>query len=233
MASRNARLYEGPAANSLFSAALGKLTGGVIGDRQIPTLTMGGMPGPVTSSFDLCGAVGAVGGAGCNLIKSPSARALCMAGVGAISGGLTKSTPRAGNIDPSGGSGSGSFLPATCPKGTVRVGDTCVSPGDAFPGGDPFTFGAGGVGTMGAMGMPAVTPAQRQQVTLRCPKRYVLAVDDLCYPKGFIPRSLRKWAPDPKPMVSAMDAKIVRRAKAVQKRIQKAQTALAPRPRRK
>lgn len=220
-------------ANSMFSSFLGQVTGGVIGDRPAPSFPMGGLPGPVTSSFDLGGAVGTVGGAACTKISNPSLRAVCLAGVGAVATGLGKATPRSGNIDPSAGGGRGSFLPATCPPGTVRVGDTCVAPGDAFPGGDPFTFGAGGVGTMGAMGMPAVTPAQRQQVTLRCPRRYVLAVDDLCYPKGFIPRSLRKWAPDPKPMVSAMDAKIVRRAKAVQKRIRKAQTSLAPRPTRR
>lgn len=204
-----------------------------------PTLNFGvgsdvfmpGIPGRVTSSFDIGGALGAVGTAACGAIRNPIARQACLAAA-TIVGGINKSTPRAGNIDPANQRPTLFDTGDPCPRGTIRMGDTCVSPGDMFPGGAPGTFPAGGVGANGAMGMPAVTPEQSSQITLRCPRRYVLAIDNLCYPKGFIPRSLRKWKPEPRPMVSAMDAKIVKRAKGVQKRIRKAQTQLAPRPSR-
>jgi len=104
---------------------------------------------------------------------------------------------------------------SNCGTGMIRVGDTCVSLGDAFPGGDPFTMQAGGVPAVGAFGLPAFSPVVVGSVNgnpiRRCPARTVLGLDNLCYPKGTIGRNYRKHPPRPKPPVSAFDARMMRK----------------------
>lgn len=131
-------------------------------------------------------------------------------------GGLNPYAPRNGGGGNGGGGGGG----VSCPQGTYKVGNRCVSPGDAFPGGDPFTFPAGGRTTMGAFGMPAVTPVAEQRVRRRCPDGMVLGKDDLCYPKQVLPRrsKYRKWRGDPKPKISAQDWKTLKRAERVEEK---------------
>jgi hypothetical protein len=112
-----------------------------------------------------------------------------------------------------------------CPPGTFRFPgtDSCVAPGDAFPGGDPFTFQAGGPAGIGPLGLYA-QPAREQVTTLRCPPGLVLAMDDLCYDSGSLPKKFRKWRPASKPAVSGYDKRMMKKygvggtkAKAVKK----------------
>lgn len=186
------------------------------------------------NALDLGPIVGGVGTAACALIPNLAARQLCIAAAQAVGTSLSGPTQKSGN--------TGSVVPPTttgivpgpgstvCPAGTVRVGNTCVSPGDVFPGGDPLTFPASGPVGNGMMGMPAFQPLMDQQIVLRCPKRYVLAIDNLCYPKGFIPRGLRKWRPTPKPLLSAMDNKILTRAHSVRAKLRRVAGKHIPRP---
>lgn len=126
-----------------------------------------------------------------------------------------------GAIFGNGGNGTTQYQPggtvSPCPSGTIRVGSTCVAPGDVFPGGDPFTFPAGGGAVQGAFGLPAIQPAQQQRTRLRCPTGMVLGRDNLCYPKQVLPRrsKWRKWRPAPRPKISAAEWKTLRRAKRV------------------
>lgn len=108
--------------------------------------------------------------------------------------------------EPNGGGGGGGGV-SPCPTGYIKVGDRCVSPGDAFPGGDPFTVPAGGGAVQGAFGLPAIQPAVRQQRRLDCPEGMVLGKDNLCYPKQILGRrsKYRKWKGDRKPKVSARE----------------------------
>lgn len=121
-----------------------------------------------------------------------------------------------------GGGGGGGGQPGTpglvgptpCPNGTIRVGDTCVSPGDLFPGGAPGTFPAGGGAVQGAFGLPAMTPAQEQRTRLNCPEGMVLGKDNLCYPKAILSRRsrFRKWRPAPRAKITAAEWKTLKKA---------------------
>lgn len=111
------------------------------------------------------------------------------------------------------------FGPGPCPSGTFRVGSQCVSPGDAFPGGDPLTFGAGGQMQRGAFGYLSVTPTMQSVTVHRCPPGLVLGKDNLCYEKGTIKNSQRKNPKPPRPAISGADIKAINKAAAVQKRV--------------
>jgi len=90
-----------------------------------------------------------------------------------------------------------------------------------LPGGQTGTMAdAYGQATVGAFGIPALVPAQRGTTVrsdgtthpiLKCPPGAVLGKDNLCYMKGSIPRQFRKWKPAAKPVVSAHDAKMMRK----------------------
>lgn len=128
-----------------------------------------------------------------------------------------------------GGEG-GSDSPFTpCPEGHFEFNGRCVriDPTAALPGGDPFvstqpTFGSA---VVGAFGIPALQPSVVGNINgrpiRRCPTGSVLGKDDLCYMKGSIPRKFRKWAPAPKPPMSAADAKALRRIGTLQRRVKK------------
>ncbi|HCX87856.1 MAG TPA: hypothetical protein DG761_07510 [Gammaproteobacteria bacterium] len=111
------------------------------------------------------------------------------------------------------------FGPGPCPSGTFRVRDRCVAPGDAFPGGDPLTFAAGGQMQAGAFGVLATTPTMESVTVHRCPPGLVLGKDNLCYDKRTISNSQRKNPRPPRPAVSAADMKAIRKAAAAQKRV--------------
>lgn len=173
--------------------------GPTFGNPFAPT---GGGGSPIPSG----GGGGPLGGL-CDLLPAGFARDACKVGSGFLPG--------------SGGSGGGTNGSGPCPDGSFKVGNRCVAPGDMFPGGDPGMFPAGGEATQGAFGMPALTPAQEQRTVLKCPSGMVLGKDDLCYPKAILSRrsKYRKWKGDPRPPVTAADAKAVRRAERVRNRV--------------
>ena len=147
---------------------------------------------------------GGLGGL-CDLLPSGFARDACKAGTSLFGPG--------GN----GGSNGG----ANCPDGQIRLGSRCVSPGDAFPGGDPFITPAGNQATQGSFGMPALTPTIEQRTVHSCPAGMVLGKDNLCYPKAILSRrsKFRKWKGEARPPVTAADAKAIRRAERVKNRV--------------
>lgn len=116
-----------------------------------------------------------------------------------------------------------------CPGRMVRVRGSCVDLTALPPGGDPAIVpvpgttvgGPGGSTTMGAFGLPAVVPAAETRIVRKCPRGMVLGMDDLCYPKAVLPRRSRnrKWRGDPKPPVTAADAKAIRRADRVRETV--------------
>lgn len=143
--------------------------------------------------------------------------------------------------------GGGPAAAAPCPRGRVRVGPNCVAiqtgatsgavipytprppiaipsipsrgapimiPGASFPA--PVT---GGAAVVGAFGIPAMQPQVEFVERRQCLKGMVLGEDNLCYAKGSLPRKFRKWRPDPRPPVTAADAKAIRRADRTRKRL--------------
>jgi len=74
-----------------------------------------------------------------------------------------------------------------------------------------------GEAVIGAMGIPALVPAQHQHLTSHCPPGSILGRDNLCYRKGSIPPTFRKWRPGPKPFLSGGDVKCLRKADRLRK----------------
>lgn len=180
--------------------------------------------GPVYSNpLDVGGAVGAFTGAGgCDWLPSP-AKEICK-GVGILVG---KPTTTASDQTVS---GTGMQQVPACPAGTVRVGNTCVAPGDAFPGGAPLFTEAGGQAVVGAFGLPAISPTivgsvsnNRGEVSpiRRCPRGMVLGFDEFCYPKAVLPRRsrFRKHKGERKPPMTGADAAALRRIGSLKKRV--------------
>jgi len=66
-----------------------------------------------------------------------------------------------------------------------------------------------------------VAPRKKSVSTLVCPTGYALAIDGVCYPKSQIPKQLRKWKPEPRPVVSRSDQKAITRSAAAKKRLVK------------
>lgn len=75
--------------------------------------------------------------------------------------------------------------------------------------------------TVGQFGAPAIQPYQASSVALRCPPGMVLGKDNLCYRKGAIPMSWRKWRPARKPPISARDWRALQTADRVKNRAKK------------
>lgn len=146
-------------------------------------------------------------------------QAACRAGLGAVgigTGGKTTST--AGSTKGTTKMGTNGSGP--CPAGTVRVGNDCVNASAALPGGTPFTTAAGQQAVQGAFGMPALTPTIESRTVRKCPRRYVLGEDNLCYPKAVLPRrsKYRKWRQARKPLFTAGDLKAIRKAERLKKK---------------
>ena len=158
-----------------------------------------------------------------------------LGGVGdAIRGGIQDRI--AGFFNPGGGSGSGALSAegmggSGCPTGYTwnpTIGE-CIEVGGNGSTGVSIAPGSGyGAAVMGSFGIPALQPAQVGEVRnsrggispiLRCPPGAVLGKDNLCYMKGSIPRQYRKWKPKPKPVMSAADAKALRRIGTLQKKV--------------
>jgi hypothetical protein len=104
----------------------------------------------------------------------------------------------------------------------------------AFTGVPPAKGTSPGVATpaeVSTMGIPTgidsfgrlyAEPEIRQPIRRKCPPGMVLGRNDLCYRKGDVPGSQRKWRPRPKPLVSAQDAKVLRRVDTIRGRIKDA-----------
>lgn len=138
----------------------------------------------------------------CNLLPAGGARDACLAAAGLTGGGQ----------------------PAGCPEGQIRVADTCVALGDAWPGGDPLLTEAGGQAVEGSFGIPAYTPTIKQRTVRECGPRLVLGFDNLCYPKAVLPRrsKFRKWRGEVRPIISRRDTVALRRAGAAKDRLMEA-----------
>ena len=120
--------------------------------------------------------------------------------------------------------GSGLTGGGTCPTGTIRgpLG-TCI---DLVPGGSTSGHGvlvpqvpAGAAGGFGFLG--AVAPGVHAQPRFTCPTGFVLGIDNMCYHKKVLPRQFRKWKPAPRPVLSAADAKTIRRADTLRKKVKR------------
>jgi len=144
-------------------------------------------------------------------------RAVCDLGrqlVNALTGGNATGMPMGGGIPMNGGGMMA--LAADCPSGYMKVGTQCVRYSAMLPGGMPFTTAPGNYG------IPAAAPTAVTTTRLRCPRGLILGDDNLCYPKGALPRRLRKWKPDPRPLVGASDMKALRKINTITKRVKKA-----------
>lgn len=170
------------------------------------------------SAGDLAGA--AFAGGGCSYLPSPL-KEICQ-GVGTV---LTAPKPTT-----TASTGTSMQQVPACPPGSVRVGNTCVAPGDMFPGGAPGLFESGGQAVVGGFGFPALSPSivgsianNRGEVApiRRCPRGMVLGFDSLCYPKAVLPRRsrFRKHKGERKPPMTGADAAALRRIGSLKKRV--------------
>jgi len=167
-------------------------------------------PGPTqpTGAFNpFVGTTPAVppGELGCNLLPEGFARTACLAALGLF-----------------GGTGQTTGLVPDCPVGMVKVGNTCVDLTALPPGGDPaFTPAGGGVATVGAFGLPALSPQGVSRVVRKCGRGMVLGIDNLCYPKAVLTgrSKFRKWRRPVRPPISRRDVVAIRRAAGARDRV--------------
>jgi len=165
------------------------------------------IPAPLGPTTPTTQPSGGLATAACNLL-SGTARDLCLIAAGFFPGG-TPAAPGTG------------IATTGCGPGLIRVGDTCVALGDAFPGGDPVTSGAGGVATVGAFGLPALSPTGISRIVRKCGRGMVLGIDNLCYPKAVLTSrsKFRKWRRPPKPPISRRDVVAIGRAARARDRV--------------
>lgn len=156
-------------------------------------------------------------------------------------GGIIGGPGAPGITDPGyGGAGAG-----PCPTGYFWDGTGCAKEGfvgtvqRGLPGGasgylewtpTSTPFGAGYV------------PVSTSQTRLLCPPGYVLFGNkngmspgqEVCMPKGGAPRSLRKWVPGARPLLTGGEMKTLRRAKTLENKVKRAWKAAGspgkPRP---
>lgn len=132
------------------------------------------------------------------------------------------------------GAGLGGSDPGTtgqCAPGYFRDQRTgqCERPGVVgtlqriIPGGQTGTqLDVQGEAVVGSFNLPGVLPAQVGTIErndgvvnpiLRCPSKYVLGIDNICYVKGTPGLSkFRKWPPGTRPFLTGGDVKVLRRA---------------------
>lgn len=123
---------------------------------------------------------------------------------------------------------------AACPPGFKFVNNQCVQdvPGfrgivqRAIPGGQTgvTVFGQAVLGQFGAALEPAdITGAF---VRLRCPRGTVLGMDDLCYNKGDIKNSERKWPRGRRPLLTGGEMRCIGIAAAAASKLERKQKQL-------
>ena len=162
-----------------------------------PGLPGPGLPGPGA------GGIRGLGQLGCEFL-SGRARDICLLTTGFLPG-----APAVPQVN------------GACPAGQVRIGQNCVDFSAAFPGGDPFVSPGGGVASVGAFGLPALSPSGVTRVVRRCGRGMVLGIDDLCYPKAVLPArsKFRKWRRPPRAPVTRRDVVAIRRAASARERV--------------
>ena len=162
----------------------------------------GAIPGPLVPTAG----GGGLGAAACNLL-SGTARDFCLAALTFLPGG----GPEVPLVERPGG----------CPTGMVRLGDRCVDFSAAFPGGDPLTTPAGGQATVGAFGLPALSPQGITRIVRKCGRGMVLGIDNLCYPKAVLTgrSKFRKWRRPVRPPISRRDVVAIKRAAGARDRV--------------
>ncbi len=182
----------------------------LIPEQRNPAFDAAGNLIPLPGALDprLGGGAGAggLGAAACNLLSGIS-RELCLLALGLI---------------PGGGGGGTEGLVADCPGGMVKVGKNCIDLTALPPGGDPAVIPAGGGGaTVGAFGLPALTPTGVSRLVRRCGRGMVLGVDNLCYPKAVLTgrSKFRKWRRPVRPPVTRRDVVAIRRASGARDRV--------------
>ena len=115
----------------------------------------------------------------------------------------------------------------TCPGlFSVRGPDgRCINLGSALPGGDPFIseqvtdFGDGaGAAVLGRFGA-ALVPIAEGRIRRRCLPGMVLGRDNLCYDKGAIRKSDRKWVPGTAPLLTGGEVRATRIAASASKKL--------------
>ena len=148
---------------------------------------------------------GGLGAAACNLL-SGTARDLCLLGIGLFQPG----TPTFGPVD--------------CPAGMIRLGERCIDLTALPPGGDPAfqpVPTGGGQATVGAFGLPALSPTGISRLVRKCGRGMVLGVDNLCYPKAVLTgrSKFRKWRRPVRPPVTRRDVIAIRRAAGARDRV--------------
>lgn len=181
---------------------------------------------------------------GCSRLPAQWMRDLCAAGVefgeDLVTGstGVESGELESANID------SG----ITCPDGFELQDGECVRAGvrgsieRTLPGGKSGTLAdVEGAAAIDDFGIPVRFPTQVGTIQrrdgssgpiLRCPAGMILGLNDFCYVKGTLPRAMRKWKPEPRPLLSAQDGKILRRAKQLEKKLRRVSSKFVPRPRR-
>jgi len=167
---------------------------------------------------------GQLGVIGCNQISNPQLRAACIAIATAVTvGGMMNGNgaPSGGGMMQNGGGGV-TGLVGPCMPPLMMGPNGCFNP-NSPAGADAF----GTEVALGIFGIPSAAPRQvgsygMGRPILRCGRGLVLGKDNRCYAKGSIPRSARKWAPEPRPLVSRSDVKALARIKSIKGRVKKA-----------
>ena len=201
------------------------------------------LPNTVGSNFANTGSnstIGTLVGAAAGLCDDLPAgwKEACKAAAGAVGGAVGGAA--AGAVGAAAGQAVGTFVGGTgnggCPPGYVLVMGRCVAPQNALPGGQPLTLSRNQP-TTGGMGLAALTPTQVGTITrkdgttgplLRCPAKYVLGMDFLCYPKAMIPNQLRAHPRGTRPLLTGGEVRVLNRARALSKKVGKLGTKFGP-----
>lgn len=176
----------------------------------ISTITPFERPPPIrfqpTSAFDP-GALVGLGSTACNFL-SGTARDFCLAALTFLPGG----GPEAPLVE----------RPAACPPGMVQLPNgQCLDLTALPPGGDPAVISGAGQATVGAFGLPALSPQGITRIVRKCGRGMVLGIDDLCYPKAVLTgrSKFRKWRRPVRPPISRRDVVAIKRAAGARDRV--------------
>lgn len=132
--------------------------------------------------------------------------------------------PRSPGVNPTGFTGG-----TGCQPGFEWDGARCRETGvggfvkRAIPGGDTgYGMDVYGEAVVGAFGKPALVPYVASVPTSRCPPGAVLGKDNLCYAKGSISNSERKWPKPTRPLLTAGEMKTLRKVNTLQNKVKRA-----------
>jgi len=122
---------------------------------------------------------------------------------------------------------SGPGTAVGCPQGLIKLGNTCVDVGAAFPGGDPLFSPAGGGGIApGGRSRPGVVggtfaPMAVQTVRRECGPDHILGWDGMCYPKRGFPNRDRMWPKGRAPLLTGGERNAITTANRAAKKIER------------